>query len=79
MPKSANEIANEVQEKLRHEKKDVFTYTWDAFYAMVDRERIKDAFKTDLTSSLRQLGLLVSYGQSVVLIGKDYHFSPSKT
>lgn len=79
MPKSTVDIANAVQESLRNEKKDVFTFTWPGFYEFVERERIKEQFKLDLASSLRQLGLLISYGQAVVLIGKDYHFSPSKT
>jgi hypothetical protein len=78
MSRTAIEIAEEIQESLRKNGKDVVTFSWKEFYEFVDRDRLKQAFYDELKEHLSALGLLVVYGQSVVLFGKDYRFAPFK-
>ena len=78
MAKSIQTVAEEIQELMRKNAKDVVTLPWPDFYKVAGRERMKDAFMTDLRQKLRELGLLVCYGQSVVLVGKDFKFSTVK-
>lgn len=78
MAKSAQSIAEEIQELLRKNTKDVITIPWSDFYKLSGRERIKNAFMEELSKKLREFALLISYGQAVVLIGKDFKFSTVK-
>jgi uncharacterized FlgJ-related protein len=78
MAKSAQSVAEDIQELLRKNAIDVVTIPWPDFYKLAERERIKDAFMEELRSKLREHALLISYGQAVVLIGKDFKFSPVK-
>lgn len=78
MAKSIQTVAEEIQELLRKNGKDVVTLSWPDFYKVSGRERIKDEFTSGLTKSLRELGLLVAYGQSVILVAKDFRFAVVK-
>ena len=78
MSKSAQLVAEEIQDILRRNAKDVVTFSWPDFYKVAERARLKDAFTTELTKKLRELGFLVSYGQAVVLVGKDFKFANVK-
>lgn len=78
MAKSAQVIAEELQELLRKNALDVVTIPWPDFYKVSARQRIKVEFQNDLAAALKELGLLIVYGSSVVLIGKDYNFSRMK-
>lgn len=78
MAKSIQSVAEEIQELMRKNSKDVVTLPWPDFYKVAGRERMKDAFMADLSQKLREFGLLISYGQAVVLIGKDFKFSTVK-
>lgn len=75
MAKSAQSVAEDIQELLRKNAIDVVTIPWPDFYKLAGRERIKDAFMAELSNKLREFALLISYGQAVVLIGKDFKFS----
>ena len=78
MAKPAQTVASEIQEVLRKNAKDVVTFPWPDFYKVAGRERMKDAFTAELTVCLREFGLLINYGQSVVLVAKDFKFSTVK-
>lgn len=78
MAKSTQSVAEEIQELLRKNGKDVVTLSWPDFYKVSGRERIKDEFTGGLTKSLRELGLVVVYGQSMVLFAKDFRFAVVK-
>lgn len=78
MAKSAQMVSEDIQELLRKNSADVVTLTWLDLYKVSGRERLKDAFMAELTKKLRELGLLVCYGQAVVLIGKDFKFAAIK-
>lgn len=78
MAKSTQTVAEEIQELLRKNGKDVVTLSWPDFYKISGRERIKDEFTAALSKSLRDLGLLVAYGQSVILVAKDFRFATLK-
>jgi hypothetical protein len=71
-------VAQEIQNLIRMHKVDVLTFTWVDFYKIAGRERVKDAFTVELSAQLRTLGLLISYGNAVVLVGKDFQFAPVK-
>ncbi|MCI9875963.1 hypothetical protein BK669_04315 [Pseudomonas fluorescens] len=78
MPKAASAIATDIQTNLQQSGKDVITIPWDRFYAVADRDRIKEAFQESLAKELKKRSLLINYGNAVVLIGKDYNFAPGK-
>lgn len=78
MAKSAQSVAEDIQELLRKNALDVVTIPWPDFYKISGRERIKDAFMAELTQKLREFGLLINFGQVVVLIGKDFKFATVK-
>lgn len=75
---SADSCADELQRLVQLHNKDVITLPYADFYRLTDRERIKEAFKADLTKRLRGRGYLVHYGEAVVLVAKDFNFSPVK-
>lgn len=78
MAKNAQAVAEEIQELLRKNAKDVVTIPWPDFYKVSGRERMKDAFMAELSKKLREFGLLIVYGQAVVLVGKDFKFATVK-
>lgn len=76
--KNAAGVAEDLQELLRTNNKDVVTITWPDFYKVTGRDRIKDAFTKELGEKLKDHGLLLNCGQSVVLVAKDFKFSQVK-
>jgi hypothetical protein len=61
---------------VNNNNKDVLTIQWDKMYKLAERERWKEAFQNSLTAELRKINMLVVFGSSVVVIAKDYNFSP---
>ncbi len=78
MARQAHDVAEDILELLRKHGKDVVTLPWPDFYKVTGRERMKDAFTEELSKKLREHGLLICYGQAVVLIGKDFRFANIK-
>lgn len=70
-------VAEDLNELLLKSGENVITLSYPEFYKAVDRERIKDAFKSDLEKRLRERGLLICYGAMVVALLKDFRFSPA--
>lgn len=77
MPRSVVEVAASVQELMRRQNKDVLTFSWPEWYEVVERKRIKDAFTSELEEAFRSHCLLLCHGQAIVLVAKDFKFSPS--
>ncbi|TAL65816.1 MAG: hypothetical protein EPN79_11740 [Burkholderiaceae bacterium] len=71
-------IAEKIQALMHKGSKDVVTFSWAEFYDVAERERIKETFKENLASDLRKLSMLINYGQSIVLVAKDFRFAPLK-
>jgi hypothetical protein len=61
---------------VNNSNKDVLTIQWDKMYKLAGRERWKEAFQDNLTAELRKMNMLIVFGSSVVVIAKDYNFSP---
>lgn len=78
MAASASDVADEIQDLLRKNGMDVITFPWPDFYKVCQRERLKDGFVEQLQKQLHTRGVLLAQGDAVVLIGKDYKFSPVK-
>lgn len=78
MRQTANEIATACVEYLRGKGADVLTMPWTEFYKFAGRERIKPAFMEELALELRAHSLLMCQGQAVVVVMKDFNFSPRK-
>lgn len=76
MAKSVAAVILDLREMLNKSGKDVATLTWKKFYVVADRERMKDAFLDDLIKQAKEASLFVAYGNAVVLVAKDYDFSP---
>lgn len=76
MAKSVDSVVSDLREMLNKSGKDAATLTWKKFYVVAGRERMKDAFMEDLAKQAKAASLFVSYGNAVVLIAKDYDFSP---
>lgn len=71
-------VADLLNDLLQDSGKDAITLNWNEFRKVTERERIKDAFKEELGLTLREHALLIGYGAAVVLIAKDYKYSPVK-
>lgn len=76
MAKSVESVVFELRELLNKSGKDAATLPWQKFYVVAGRERMKDAFMADLAKQAKAASLFVSYGNAVVLVAKDYDFSP---
>lgn len=71
-------VAEDLKDLLLRSGEDVITLSYPEFYSATERERIKDAFKQELSERLREHGLLICYGAMVVAVLKDFRFAPAK-
>ncbi len=78
MAKSASTVAEDIRDMMNRNHKNVMTLQWDQMYEVADRERWKDSFQNQLTAELRNISLLATFGNAVVVIAKDYNFEPVK-
>ena len=76
MAKTIADVAADMQAIIRKISFDVVTFSWAEFYEIAGRERIKSEFMTGLEQELRKKNLLLKEGQAIVLLAKDYAFSP---
>lgn len=76
MAKSVQDVVEDLRYILNKSTKDVVTLTWPQFYKAADRERMKDAFMIDLVKQAKDASIFVAFGNAVVLVAKDYKFSP---
>jgi hypothetical protein len=75
---SISSVADTLNEMMQFSGGDAITLNWNEFRKVIQRERIKEAFKEDLGAKMRDHGLLIGYGAAVVLIAKDYKFAPAQ-
>lgn len=75
MAKSAATVAAEIIDLMRKKGAEVATFPWPAFYEQVGRERMKEAFQDQLVAAMKEKSFLVVYGNSVVVIAKDFDFA----
>lgn len=78
MPKSPETVAEEISDQMRKQGAQALTFPWQEFYKAAGRERIKEAFQTQLTHSLAARSLLIAYGRAAVVVCQDYNFNPVK-
>ncbi|RJG06935.1 hypothetical protein D3870_13835 [Noviherbaspirillum cavernae] len=76
MAKSVADVVEDLRDLLNKSAKDVITLTWPQFYKEAGRERMKDAFMTELVKQAKDASIFVAFGNAVVLVAKDYKFSP---
>jgi len=76
MAKSASVVAEDIRDLMNTNHKNVVTFQWGQMYRVADRERWKESFQIQLTEELRKLSLLSMFGNTVVVIAKDYNFEP---
>ena len=76
MAKAASDVVVDVQDMLNGTGLDLVTLTWPEFYQLSGRERMKEEFKLDLSRKLKAASIVIAYGNAIVLLAKDYRFSP---
>jgi hypothetical protein len=76
MAKSIDGVVIDLRELLNRSGKDAATIPWKKFYVLAGRERMKDAFMEELSKQAKAASMFVCYGNAVVLVAKDYDFSP---
>lgn len=69
---SESDIADDIRDFLGREGISAWVVPWEDFYKVVERDRIRDVFRDKLQLELSKRSILISYGQAVVMIGKDY-------
>lgn len=78
MATSPSKAVDLIRDEINKSSSDVITLQWNEFYSVVDRERMGDEFMRNLSRKAKESGLHVSFGNSVVVIAKDYPFNPRK-
>ena len=76
MPKAIKEIADELNDALRRVGGPCMTLTWPKFYAVCERERLKQAFLDELANGVAaEFQLVIAYGRNAVVICHDRNFA----
>ncbi|MBF0282862.1 MAG: hypothetical protein HQL51_00185 [Magnetococcales bacterium] len=77
MPKPVEKIADELNEIMRKHPHSCFTLSWDVFYRLTDRERMKEAFLTELKNRcLAKYGLIFMSSANACFVLLDRNFDP---
>ncbi|HOY87241.1 MAG TPA: hypothetical protein PL131_12940 [Methylotenera sp.] len=71
-PPPASDVADDIRDFLGRKGISAWVIPWQDFYEVVERVRIRNDFRTELETELSKRSILISYGQAVVMIGKDY-------
>ena len=69
---SESDIADDIRDFLGRNGINAWAVPWPDFYEVVDRIRIRNDFKEKLEEELSKRSILISYGQAIVLIARDY-------
>jgi hypothetical protein len=78
MAKSYEDIASDLNEKLRRSGKPVVTLTWPTFYDVCERDRLKDAALAGIQEHASgSFQLIISYGRNAVVVCHDRNFQPA--
>ena len=72
MALQASKVAEKIISYMNKNKITSLAVPWDEFYILVERGAIREAFMNDLSATLKEKSILISYGQTIVGIMKDY-------
>jgi hypothetical protein len=78
MAKNVRDIALDIDGFMKRKTLNVWTLPWAQLYKVSDRERIKEAFQSDLQTALKAHSLQISYGINAVTIHRDANFGPQE-
>lgn len=78
MPKNVTSIAVELDGFMKEKSVSVLTMPWAQLYKIADRERIKEAFQTDLSNALKGHNLFVAYTDNAVVVHRGSNFAPQE-
>jgi len=71
-------IANDINELMRKNGKDVITIKWPQFYILCDRTRLADIVMSEISEELKKNEIYIIYAKANIIIAKDFCFSPVK-
>lgn len=75
--KSAREVMEELDDRLRKTDQSYLTLPWKEFYTLCGRERIKRPFEDSIQQEASGRSLIVGYGQNVVVVCPDRNVAPA--
>jgi hypothetical protein len=67
-----SKVANKILDYMNKNNVTNIAVPWADFYTLTERGAIRGAFLSDLEKALKEKSLLISYGQTIVGITKDY-------
>lgn len=67
-----SKVAEKILDYMNKNNTTSLAVPWADFYTLVERGAIREAFMNDLSKALKEKSLLISYGQTIVGIMKDY-------
>ena len=76
MAASVNSISDNLIDLVRKNNKEAITFSWPDFYQVCERERIKQPFLDSLAKCLMEKSYLIAYGNSAVLVTRDFNWQP---
>ncbi len=76
MPKAASEVAKELRAIMRERKSQPLTLTWPFFYNFCERQKWTDKAYEETWAAAQEVGLILGYGSTVVVITEDEDFAP---
>lgn len=65
-------VSSDIIELLRKNGNEAITITWDQMYKITNRSRLHDSFLEKLANNLRKNDVHVVYGNSVIIIARDF-------
>jgi hypothetical protein len=68
----ASKVADKIIDYMNKNNTPSLAVPWSDFYTLTERGAIREAFMNDLSSALKEKSVLISYGQAIVGIMKDY-------
>jgi hypothetical protein len=75
VPKKIEALDENLSQELRAQGKDVLAYSDPRFYAVADRDLLRESLNIEFERALKGHALLVAWGQSIVAVLKEYRFS----
>jgi len=82
MPISVDEIVDELESRLKdkvrlRDSEPALTILWPEFYELCQMERFKEPRPTQIRERAQdKYGLIVAYGEKIVLVAHDRNFAP---
>lgn len=68
--------SSEITDILRKNGNEAITFTWEQFYEITKRQRLRDAFLDGVSNALKKNDIHIIYGNSVVIVARDYRWAP---